>query len=300
MIDLVDVQAGKPKIQVPLTSVGLKGITYPVRVRRDGKEIDLLTRIDIFVDLPANRKGADFSRKIEAINEIILGNSVVPGVEELSGKIAEKVLEKLPYSTSCRVKISADYLREKQSDEKKRQIVIPYGLEGESVVSRSGTHYKMVGVNVTGMNACPCAMETTRALISRDFPGNDEFLSKIPSITHNQRNHVRIMIEVPPGRDVEADDLIEASEKVLGGSLHSLLKRLDEGELVYQAHLHPKFVEDIVREISQEILTRYVDFPDETRIIISSESEESIHPHNAFAEIDSTLGKIRSGTVKAD
>lgn len=300
MIDLVDVQAGKPNIQVPLTSVGLKGITYPVRVRRDGKEIDLLTRIDIYVDLPAERKGADFSRKIEAINEIILGDSVVPSIEELSDKIAEKVLAKLPYSTTCRVKIWADYLREKQSSGNGRHIVIPYKLEGESLVSRLGRRSKMVGVNVTGMNACPCAMETTRALISRDFPGNDEFLSKIPSITHNQRNHVRVMIEVPPDREVEADDLIEASEKVLGGSLHSLLKRLDEGELVYKAHMNPKFVEDIVREISREILERYRDFPDDTRIVISSESEESIHPHNAFAEIDSTLGRLRSGTIKTD
>ncbi len=300
MIDLVDVQAEKPKISIPITSVGLKGITYPVRVSRDNREIDLLTRIDIYVDLPADRKGADFSRKIEAINEIILENGVVPSIEDLSLRIAEKVLQKLPYSTQCRVTVSADYMREKKSKNGNSRIIVPYKLEGESVLRRNGESHKMVGVNVTGLNACPCAMETTRTLISRDFPGNDQILNRIPSITHNQRNHVRLMVQAPAGRSIEADDLIGICEKVLGGSLHSLLKRIDEGELVYNAHKNPKFVEDIVRGIAAEILPRYSDFPDGTRVIVSSESEESIHPHNAYAEIDTTLGELRSSISKLD
>lgn len=300
MIDLVDVQAGNPGIAIPITSVGLKGVTYPVRVRRDNREIDLLTRIDIVVDLPANRKGADFSRKIEAINDIILGNRVVPSIEDLSYLIAKNVLNRLPYSNKCRVQIWAEYLKETNRKNGLGQVIIPYKIEGETVLTRDGNYRKMVGVNVTGLNACPCAMETTRALISRDFPGNDEILSRIPSITHNQRNHVRVMIQVPPQKNVEVDDLISICENVLGGSLHSLLKRLDEGELVYRAHLNPKFVEDIVREITAQLLTRFKDMPDSTSIIVSSESEESIHPHNAYAEIDSTFGDLRSELGKLD
>ena len=79
-----------------------------------------------------------------------------------------------------------------------------------------------------------------------------------------------------------------------------LVKRIDEGELVYNAHKNPKFVEDIVRDIAAEILPRYSDFPDGTRVIVSSESEESIHPHNAYAEIDTTLGELRSSISKLD
>ncbi len=296
MIDLIDVQAGKPTYTIPVSRVGVRGIKYPVRVKRGDREIDLLTEIDIFVNLPSTRKGADFSRKIEAINEIILARKVVPSIEELSSEISKKTLEKLNYSSDCDVSISADYLVEKRSPNN-APIIKNYKILGETHVNKEKKE-TMVGVVVQGINACPCAMETTRALISRDFPGNDELLSKIPTISHNQRNLVTIKIEVPQGKTVEADELIELAETVLGGSLYSLLKRIDEGNLVYNAHKNPKFVEDIVREIANLTLEKYSDFPDSAKLYIESRSEESIHPHDAFAAIETDFGEIRK-TLKA-
>lgn len=296
MIDLIDVQAGKPTYAIPVNRVGVRGIKYPVRVKRGDREIDLLTEIDIFVNLPSTRKGADFSRKIEAINEIILARKVVPSIEELSSEIASRTLEKLNYSSSCDVTVSADYLVEKRSPNNS-PIIVNYKILGETHIRGGNMKETMVGVVVQGINACPCAMETTRALISKDFPGNDEILSKIPSITHNQRNLVTFKIEVPPNRNIEADELIELAEKVLGGSLYSLLKRIDEGNLVYNAHKNPKFVEDIVREIANLALQKYHDFPDSAKLYIESRSEESIHPHDAFAAIDTDFGDIRKSLI---
>lgn len=295
MIDLVDVQAGKPKHTIPVSKVGVRGIKYPVHVKRNDREIDLVTEIDIYVDLPSTRKGADFSRKIEAINEIILARTVVPSIEDLSSEIASRTLEKLPYSTKCTVNIAADYLVQKRND-KGKPIIVNYKILGQTNSKTRDDLDKYVGVVVQGINACPCAMETTRSLISRDFPGNEEILSKIPSITHNQRNIVTLKLQVPLGKSVEADDLISIAEDVLGGSLYSLLKRVDEGELVYNAHRNPKFVEDIVREIASKTANKYMDFPDSTSLLVESKSEESIHPHDAMASIDTTLGEIRKFT----
>lgn len=292
MIDLIDVQAGKPTYTIPVSRVGVHGIKYPVRVKRGDREIDLLTEIDIFVNLPSTRKGADFSRKIEAINEIILSRKVIPSIEDLSSEIATRTLEKLNYSSNCDVSVSADYLVEKRSPNNS-PIIVNYKILGETHIRDGGKRETMVGVVVQGINACPCAMETTRALISKDFPGNDELLSRIPSITHNQRNLVTFKLEVPENRTVEADELIELAERVLGGSLYSLLKRLDEGNLVYNAHKNPKFVEDIVREVANIALERYADFPDSAKLYVESRSEESIHPHDAFAAIDTNFGEIR-------
>ena len=292
MIDLIDVQAGKPTYTIPVDKVGVRGIKYPVRVKRGDREIDLLTLIDIFVNLPSTRKGADFSRKIEAINEIILARKVVPSIEDLSAEIAEKTLEKLNYSSSCDVSVSADYLVEKRSPNNS-PIIVNYKILGETHLREGTGKETMVGVVVQGMNACPCAMETTRALISRDFPGNEEILSKIPSISHNQRNLVTFKVEVPEKGSVEADELIELAERVLGGSLYSLLKRIDEGNLVYNAHKNPKFVEDIVRELANLAIEKYKGFPDSAKIYIESRSEESIHPHDAFAAVDTNFGEIR-------
>ena len=62
---------------------------------------------------------------------------------------------------------------------------------------------------------------------------------------------------------------------------------------MYKAHLNPKFVEDVVRDILAKILKSYTDLPDEVIVTVRSESEESIHKHNAFAERVTTLGELR-------
>jgi GTP cyclohydrolase-4 len=69
---------------------------------------------------------------------------------------------------------------------------------------------------------------------------------------------------------------------------------MDEGMVVLNAHNNPKFVEDVVRDISHQLIDKYADLPDDVVIFIKSESEESIHKHNAIAELCATLGELRS------
>ena len=72
-----------------------------------------------------------------------------------------------------------------------------------------------------------------------------------------------------------------------------LLKRTDEKEVVLQAHKNPKFVEDVVRDMLTRVLKQYGSLPDETCVIAKSESLESIHKHNAFAERVTTVGELK-------
>lgn len=102
------------------------------------------------------------------------------------------------------------------------------------------------------------------------------------------------MIEVPKGTHlVDADDLIAIVEQSFSSPTYSILKRKEEAELVIKAHKKPRFVEDVVREILSAVLRRYTHLPDEVMVIARSESEESIHKHNAFAERVTTLGELR-------
>jgi GTP cyclohydrolase-4 len=136
------------------------------------------------------------------------------------------------------------------------------------------------------MTACPCAMEVVRKLDARD--------KHCSAPTHNQRNIGTLMIEVPRGAEVvDADDLISIVEKSFSSPTYSILKRKEEAELVLKAHANPKFVEDVVRDILSMVLKTYKDLPDEVVVIARSESEESIHKHNAFAERVTTLGELR-------
>jgi len=94
--------------------------------------------------------------------------------------------------------------------------------------------------------------------------------------------------------EIEADDLIEIVESSLSSPTYGILKRADEANVVLRAHENPKFVEDVVREILGKLLRRYPRLEDSVHVTVRSESEESIHKHNAFAERVTTLGELRS------
>jgi len=49
----------------------------------------------------------------------------------------------------------------------------------------------------------------------------------------------------------------------------------------------------VVRDILSRALEKYKALPDEVVLTARSESEESIHKHNAFAERITTLGELR-------
>lgn len=291
MIKYPDVQGTKPDIPLGIEKVGVKGVLYPIKIRRGGREINLYSNIDVFIDVPAERKGADLSRTIESIGHVTGEPGKTTGVEYLAEDIAENVLGKFPYSTKSEVHLEADYFADRIFEDGKSHAV-KYRIISDSISNREKSSTS-IGVVVTGINACPCAMETTRAMLSEDFPENAGVLEKIPSITHNQRNKVTVIIQTDRGNQLEVDDLIDLSEKSVNGPLVSILKRYDEGKLVYNAHRNPKFVEDIVREIAKDVALKYRNFPDDFTISITSESEESIHPHNAYAQVTTTFREIR-------
>ncbi|MEM4395922.1 MAG: GTP cyclohydrolase MptA, partial [Thermoplasmata archaeon] len=188
------------------------------------------------------------------------------------------------------IELSSDYFLERQNPSG-RKTMEKYVLFAKATL-KEGKIRKMIGVRVTGITVCPCAMETVRTVLKEKYKDYRKFIDEIPVISHNQRNNTTIMIEVPEGYSIEANDLIDIAEKSMSSPTFEILKRNDEEELVFQAHLNPRFVEDVVREALNLISKKYSDFPKDTLITVRSESEESIHKHNAFAERVSTLGEL--------
>ncbi len=291
MIDLPDVQKGKPQIGLAIQKVGVKGVVYPIDIVRGSRNIHLYCTVDVFVDVPASRKGADLSRTIEAIGEVAEHDGKIKGVEFLAEDISGNVMKRFPYSSESDVHLEADYFADRSENDGKKQMV-KYRIISDSVSRRDGS-VTSIGVVVHGMNACPCAMETTRAMIGEEFPDASRELGKIPSITHNQRNTLTVRVQTDRDHQLEIDDLISMAEKPVNGPLLSILKRDEEGELVYRTHRNPRFVEDIVREVALDIAGKYRNFPDSFSVDIVSESEESIHPHNAYARVSTTFGDLR-------
>ncbi len=290
-----DVQNQLAEQRFKITRVGVTGVKKPVTVRRPWGDVTLNATIDVYVDLPLDQKGSHMSRNVEVTGEVVdrTVREPVKGLEELSAQMCEILLERHDYASYSEVDISADYFREsclpggKSSYEN-------YEICSRTEAYRGGVLRKYIGVTVIGLNACPCAMESVRSIYGEKFPEIKDALKKIPVITHNQRNRSQVMIEVPDGKEVEVNDLIDIVESSLSSPTYEILKRKDEAKVVIDAHESPKFVEDVVRDILAKILVKYSDFPDEVHVEVRSESEESIHKHNAFAERVTTFGELRA------
>ncbi len=272
-----------------LTRVGVTGVKKLIHVQRPGMKapISLIVTLDIFVDLPETQKGSHMSRNVELVTEIIDKNITNPvhDLETFCAKTAKLLLKKHEYATQSEIRAEADYFLERTYPSGSKGLE-PYKLVAEARAKDNGEIKKLIGVKVIGMTSCPCAMEVIRTI------GNYSKDDIPPS--HNQRNITTVMLEVPSDTtSVDANDLITIAEQAFSSPTYSILKRREEGQLVYNAHKNPKFVEDVVRDILSAILHKYHHLPDDTLVVVRSESEESIHKHNAFAERVTRLGELK-------
>jgi len=295
-----DVHAMSPERgRLHLRSVGLSGIRKPLTVQRREGTHTLAVTFHVAVDLPSERKGSDLSRNAEILAEVV-DDTVTRPVESLESacsSIARELLVRHPYATEASVEASAEYFLRKGISEEKRSFE-DYTLIAEAYASRgpsgSVSLTRAIGAEAVGMTACPCAMETCRDRLTAEFPllANPD-LKDLPMITHNQRNRTRLVFDLSDATEVEADDLISAIEAAQSSPTYAILKRGDEAEVVLAAHRHPKFVEDVLRDLLASLPDRFRTVPDSALVRASTVSEESIHKFNVEASHAVTLGELR-------
>ena len=312
VIQLPDVQANKPKIPINLTRVGVTDVKKLVEIKRkDKRPIVLISAFDIFVDLPSDRKGANLSRNFEAIDEVLekAVNLPVYEIEQLCSDVARSLLDRHEYATRAEVIMKSEYVLKRESPATKMECQEVVDIFAESTAIRgekdSITVDKLIGAEVMGMTACPCAQEIMRENAQNELLalGIDEkivatFLHKVPMATHNQRGRGIISIKVGGDIDVSLEMIIEIIEYSMSTSIFELLKRSDEAVVVERAHKNPKFVEDCVRTMAKNIVQTFGHLPDDAMITIKQINEESIHRHNAFAERVATIGDLRTEIVQ--
>jgi GTP cyclohydrolase-4 len=211
-------------------------------------------------------------------------SSPVSGLENAAVDICKKLLVHHEYAETAEVRITADYFRESRTPNGRETFEV-YKLLARGTLVRGERVRKSIGVEVIGMTACPCAQQTVTEML--------DIVSDVPVMSHNQRNVCTTILTMDEDVDVEADDLISLVEGAFSSPTYELLKRDDEGQVVINAHTSPRFVEDVVRNVLKAVVERYKSLPDDVEVVAASESEESIHKHNAFAERTATLGDLR-------
>ena len=305
VVHLPDIQANQPDIPITLTRVGVTDVKKLVEVaRRDKRPIVLVSTFDIFVDLPSDRKGANLSRNFEAIDEVLeeMIASPVYEIEDLCSEVAKRLIDRHEYALIAEVRMKSEYVLKRETPATKLncQEVVNIFAEAKAIRGKILTIRKLVGAEVLGITACPCAQEIMvdkarkeLKMLGVEFEVIRKFLNNVPMPTHNQRGRGIISIEVQNSHFVSLEKIINIIEHSMSSQMFELLKRTDEAMIVERAHKNPKFVEDCVRTMAQKVVKEFPELPDDSIIVIKQINEESIHRHNAFAERKSTLGELR-------
>jgi GTP cyclohydrolase I/GTP cyclohydrolase-4 len=296
-----DVQAREPTSHVSLTRVGVTNVDKVIRIQSGGGEQLFYAEMECFVDLGPNQKGAHMSRFEEVINEAI--DEVVLGeafkAETLAQHIAERVRDRQE-GLRAEVTIAARYPEQKEAPVSGAATQEIYTLFGAAVASARGTR-RLIGVEAHGMTACPCAQELvterSRERLAADGFSEDEIervLRSVPVATHNQRGIGRLHIGCPEGCDtrIEAGTLLRIVESSMSSEIYELMKRSDELEVVEKAHMHPRFVEDCVREMVRMAVEEFSEIGDDAFLLARQENLETIHRHNVVAERHGLLGEL--------
>ena len=294
-----DLQASSPEIALALSRAGVTGVQKAVRIRRGDAETVMAAVIDCTVDLAADQKGVHMSRFPELFEEAI--DLVVEReallVELLAEHIASRVVER-QRALRAEVWIRAQWpihRRTPVTDLATQEMVTLCGI---AAASEAGTR-RVVGVEATGINACPCAQGLVRnraseRLLEAGFESGDveKILELVPLATHNQRGRGTLFVGTE--HDLDAEVLVDVVERSMSAPIYDLLKRPDELFVVEHAHLQPRFVEDSVRHALRDALDTLPGLDDADFLLSRQVNFETIHTHDVLAERFGTVGELRA------
>ena len=300
-----DLQASEPEVRIGLSRAGVTGVQKAVRMQHGGRDALVSAEIDCFVDLDPAQKGVHMSRFPEifeeAIDELVIGEMLL--VERLAEHIARHVVERQD-ALRAEVRIAARYPIERSTPVtglRTQELVTLLGLAAASRVASR----RVVGVEATGINACPCAQGLVRDRAAErlgeagyDATDVERILELVPLATHNQRGRGTLYL----GTDLrlDAEDLVTLVEDSMSSPIYELLKRPDELFVVEHAHLTPRFVEDSVRVMVKAALDAYADLADDDFVLARQVNFETIHNHDVLAERFGTVGELRAELVNGD
>ena len=249
-----DVQASSDDRQVAIDRVGVKEVVYPMRLRqKDGGEQSTIAKINMYVALPHYQKGTHMSRFLEVLND-----HSEPLTPERIPEITRSICRKLD-AKEAHFEAGFTYFINKPAPVTKKKGLMDYQVGFEC--TSNGVDDMILTVAAWATSLCPCSKE----------------ISEYGA--HNQRCRIEAKVRFEGALWIE--ELASMLEKSASTQVFSVLKRPDEKWVTERAFENPKFVEDIVRDLAG-ILDA------EDRIVwyeINSENYESIHSHNAYAQI---------------
>ena len=291
-----DLQASSPEVRLSLTRAGVTGVQKAVRVRHEGRETVMAAEIECTVDLAHEQKGVHMSRFPELFEEAIeaVVGSEALHVESLAEHIARHIVGRQS-ALRAEARITARWPVRRTTPVSKLSTQEMVSLIGIAAATTERVR-RIVGVEATGINACPCAQGLVRGraaerLAEAGYEDVERILDLVPLATHNQRGKGSLFVGTE--RQLDANDLVAIVQDSMSAPIYELLKRPDELFVVEHAHLQPRFVEDSVRLSLKGALDALPDLADADFLFARQVNFETIHAHDVLAEREGTVGELR-------
>ena len=260
---LEDVQGRSDERGIDIDQAGVRDLRYPITVLdRARGEQQTIASLSMSVGLPYRFKGTHMSRFVETLEDHrgeVTMRTLPTILRELRGRLDAE---------GARIEAKFPYFLEREAPVSGGKALMDYDCFFLGA-SKGQEEDFVLGVRVPVTSLCPCSKAIS------DYGA------------HNQRGYVTI--EVRPQRTAEGEpelvwieELVEVAERSGSSPVYPLLKRPDERHVTMRAYDNPVFVEDIVRNVAGELRG-------DGRISwfrIEAINQESIHNHNAFAEIE--------------
>ncbi|MDR2050775.1 MAG: GTP cyclohydrolase FolE2 [Deltaproteobacteria bacterium] len=254
-----DIQNSLSPVHMEIDRVGVKNIRLPLVVsdKADGSR-HTVALADLSVDLPASFKGTHMSRFMEALenwNENLNYQSLKRLLQDIKARLqADRAYASFRFTYFLRKKAPVSGSRGFTG----YSCAISGELAGENPVLR-------LDLEVPVMTVCPCS----KAISSEG--------------AHTQRAMVRMRLGMTGFAWIE--EFVELAEASASSPVYPVLKREDEKYVTELSFANPCFVEDVVRNVARGLEAH----PHLSWFRVEVESQESIHPHNAFARIERQL-----------
>ena len=251
---LPDVQGQSDARRLAIDKVGVKGIRYPITLATPGGGTqNTNAEVNMYVSLAADRKGTHMSRFLEVLNEY--SDGIRPDrLKELCRCLRDRL-----DAEAAHVEMDFTYFIRKLAPVTQNAGLMDYTVR---FTCESNEHEDFImSVQAPATSLCPCSKEIS-------MYG-----------AHNQR--CVISADVRLAKMMWIEDLVEIVESSASCEVYPVLKRPDEKFVTEEAYNNPKFVEDIVRDLA-------ISLNGDDRVSwyhIRSENFESIHGHNAYAEM---------------
>jgi GTP cyclohydrolase I len=298
-VRLPDVATGpEPVAGGALDWVGMHGIDLPVRcVDGQGGTLTVPARVSVQVNLAdPSARGIHMSRLYLALEKSLGEQTLTPA--GLCSLMHALVASHAELSTRARLRIDYPQLL------KRRALVsgnvgwraYPVTVETQLL----DEHFSVqLGCEVMYSSTCPASAALSRQLGQQRF--DEDFAGAVPSqravrewlgsergmaaTPHAQRSTASVTVRLAPGFDLPVSELIDAVEGALATPVQTAVKREDEQAFAQLNAENLMFCEDAARRIRAALESD----PRIAGYRIRAAHHESLHPHDAVAEVAKNL-----------